>query len=132
MKPFFCCCCCWDVVPTCYCCSAAKSCLTLCDLMNCNTQGSSSFTISLSLLKLMSIESGMPSNHFILCWPLFLLPQFFPAPVPTCHSLNALLTSLYIMFNSAHIRWFVLHKICKKTCTDIITCEHKHHKKVCL
>ena len=38
-------------------------------------QASLSFTISLSLLKLMSIESVMPSNHFILCRPLLLLPS---------------------------------------------------------
>ena len=37
------------------------------------------FTISLSLLKLMSIESMMPSNHLILCRPLLLLPSIFPA-----------------------------------------------------
>ena len=37
-----------------------------------------SFTISQSLLKLMSIESVMPSNHLILCCPL-LLPSFFPS-----------------------------------------------------
>ena len=36
-----------------------------------------SFTISLSLLKLASIESVMPSNHFVLCRPLLLLPSIF-------------------------------------------------------
>ena len=36
-----------------------------------------SFTISWSLLKLMSIESMMPSNHLILCCPLLLLPSIF-------------------------------------------------------
>ena len=36
-----------------------------------------SFTISLSLLKLMSIESGIPSNHLIFYHPLFLLPSVF-------------------------------------------------------
>ena len=36
------------------------------------------FTISWSLLKLMSIESMMPSNHLILCHPLLLLPSIFP------------------------------------------------------
>ena len=41
-------------------------------------QASLSFTISGSLLKLMSIESVMPSNHFILCHPLLLLPSIFP------------------------------------------------------
>ena len=38
-----------------------------------------SFTISWSLLKLMSIESVMPSNHLILCHPLLLLPSIFPS-----------------------------------------------------
>ena len=37
-----------------------------------------SFTISWSLLKLMSIESVMPSKHFVLCRPLLLLPSIFP------------------------------------------------------
>ena len=40
-------------------------------------QGSQSITNSWSLLKLISIESVMPSNHFILCHPLFLLPSIF-------------------------------------------------------
>ena len=41
-------------------------------------QASLSFTISQSLLKLMSIERVMPSNHLILCHPL-LLPSIFPS-----------------------------------------------------
>ena len=41
-------------------------------------QASLSFTISWSLLKLMSIESMKPSNHLILCCPLLLLPSIFP------------------------------------------------------
>ena len=41
-------------------------------------QASLSFTISQSLLKLMCFESMMPSNHFILCCPLVLLPWIFP------------------------------------------------------
>ena len=50
--------------------------------MNCrlhehHEQASLSFTISRSLLKLMSIESVMPSNHLILCCPLLLLPSIF-------------------------------------------------------
>ena len=43
-----------------------KSYLILCDLMDYSMPG---------LLKLMSIELMMPSNHFILCWPLLLLPS---------------------------------------------------------
>ena len=42
-------------------------------------QASLSIINSLSLLKLISIESVMPSNHLILCWPLLLLPSIFPS-----------------------------------------------------
>ena len=42
-------------------------------------QASLSITSSQSLLKLMSIESVMPSNHVILCHPPFLLPLVFPS-----------------------------------------------------
>ena len=41
-------------------------------------QTSLSFTMSLSFLKLMSIESMMPSNHLILCHPHLFLPWIFP------------------------------------------------------
>ena len=54
---------------------------TLCDPVNCSTPGLLvlSFTISLSLFKLMSIESVMLSNHLILCHPLPFLPSSFPS-----------------------------------------------------
>ena len=42
-------------------------------------QASLPFTISWSCLKFMSIESVIPSNHVILCHPLFLLPSIFPS-----------------------------------------------------
>ena len=42
-------------------------------------QASLSITNSWSLLKLMSIELAMPSNHLILCHPLLLLPSIFPS-----------------------------------------------------
>ena len=42
-------------------------------------QASLSITISQSLLKLMSIESVMPSNHLILCHPLSFPPSIFPS-----------------------------------------------------
>ena len=42
-------------------------------------QSSLTFTISQRLLKLMTIESLMPSNHLILCHPLLLLPSVFPS-----------------------------------------------------
>ena len=56
-------------------------------------QASLSFTISWSLLKLISIESVIPSNHLILCCPLLLLPSVFP--------------SIKVFSNESvrHIRW---------------------------
>ena len=56
-------------------------------------QASLSITNPWSLLKLMSIELVMPSNHLILCHPLFLLPSIFP--------------SIRIFSNESvlHIRW---------------------------
>ena len=56
-----------------------QSCLTLCNPMDCNThQASLSTTNSQNLLRLMSIELVMPSNHLILCHPL-LLHSIFPS-----------------------------------------------------
>ena len=56
----------------------AQSCLTL-RPMNCSKLGFPVHHHSRSLLKLMSIQSVMPSNHFILCCPLRLLPSSFPS-----------------------------------------------------
>ena len=61
------------------CCSVAQLCLTLHEPMGCSTPAFLSFTISWSLLKLMSVESMMPSNHLILCHPLLCLPSTFPS-----------------------------------------------------
>ena len=44
-----------------------------------STQASLLFAVSCSLLKLMAIESAMPSNQHILCRPLLLLPSIFPS-----------------------------------------------------
>ena len=54
---------------------------TLCDPMDCSTPGLPVYhqLPPTPLLKLMSIESVMPSNHLILCRPLPLLPSFFPS-----------------------------------------------------
>ena len=59
--------------------SVAQSAPTLCDPMAAAHQAFLSITNSQSLLKLMSIESAMPSNHSILCRPLLLLPLIFPS-----------------------------------------------------
>ena len=47
--------------------------------MDCNTPGFPVHHHSWRLLKLMPIESVMPSNHLILCHPLLLLPSIFPS-----------------------------------------------------
>ena len=61
-----------------YRCSVAKYCLSRFDPMDCVArQASLSFTLSRSLLKLMSIESVMPCNHLILCHPLLLHQGLF-------------------------------------------------------
>ena len=60
-----------------HCRSVTRSCPTLCDPVDCRTPGSLPFTLYWSLLKLMSIESLMPSNYLILCHPLLLLPSIF-------------------------------------------------------
>ena len=75
--------CCQRGLPSFYatcCCPVAKSYPTLWPhVLHAAHQASLSFTISLSLLKLMSIESAMPSNHLILCCPFSYCPQSFPA-----------------------------------------------------
>ena len=56
-------------------------------------QASLSFTISWSFLKLMSIESVIPSNHLILCRPLLLPPSIFPS------------IGVFSNESALHIRW---------------------------
>ena len=60
----------------CCCCSVAKLCLTLCNSMNCSTPGFPVLHYFQSLLRFVSIELVMPSNHLILCLPLLLLSIF--------------------------------------------------------
>ena len=60
-------------------------------------QASLSFTNSWSLLRLVSIESVMPSHHLILCRPLLLPPSFFPS-VRAFSSESALCISYFTVF----------------------------------
>ena len=55
------------------------SCLTLCDPIDWAHKVSLSITNSQSLLKLMSLDSAVPSNHLILCCPILLPPSIFPS-----------------------------------------------------
>ena len=59
-------------------CSVANLWPTLCNPMDCSTPGFP-VLISQSLLKLMPIESVMPSNHLILCHPILLPPSIWPS-----------------------------------------------------
>ena len=73
--------------------SVTQSCLTLCDPKDCSTPCFPVYHQSLSVLKLMSIESVMPSKHLILCHPLLLQPSIF--------------SSIMVLSNESvlHIRW---------------------------
>ena len=63
----------------CCCCSVAQLYLTFSTPWSAACQASLSFTVSRSLLKLMSIESVVQSKHLILFRPLPLLPSVFPS-----------------------------------------------------
>ena len=60
-------------------CLVAQLCPTLCDPIDCSTPGLPIHNNSWNLLKLVFIESVMPSNHLILCHLLLLLPSIFPS-----------------------------------------------------
>ena len=76
------------------------------------------FTISQSLLKLMSIELVMPSKHLVLCHPLLLLPSILPSSRvfsselalcirwPKCWSFSISPSSAYSGFISFRVDWF--------------------------
>ena len=81
-----------DVMCGCEISSVTQLCLTLCDSMDCTCQASLPINNSRSLCKLMSIDRVKPSNHFILCCLLLLLPSIF--------------LSIRVFSESAlHIRW---------------------------
>ena len=67
------------LVRGCYCCSVPSCVQLFVTPWAAAHQAALSSTTSQSLLKLMSIESVMPSNHFILCHPCLFLPSIFPS-----------------------------------------------------
>ena len=73
--------------------SVAQSCPTLCDPTNCSAPGFPVYHQLLEFTQVMSIDSVVPSNHFILYRPLLLLPSIFP--------------SIRVFSNEAvpHMRW---------------------------
>ena len=94
------------------CCSLLSHVLLFVTPWTASCQASLSFTVSQNLLKLMSIESAMPSNHIILCHPLLLLPSIFPSfRVFSLKSESAL-----------HIRWPEKRDQDKLICTQERAC----------
>ena len=103
--------------------------------MICSTPGFLSFTISQSLLKLMSIESLIPSNHLILCHPLLLLPSIYPRrvfsnelalpitwPKYWSFSFNVNSSIEYSGLISFRIDWFDLLAV-----QGTLRCHYQHH-----
>ena len=103
-------------------------------------QASLFFIISQSLLKLMSIESMMPSNHLILCQPLLLLASVFPSirvfssesalhirwPKYCSFSFSIRLSNVYSGLISFRIDWFdlaqiIVHLVCVLSSLPIVT-----------
>ena len=77
--------------------SVAQSCLTLCDPIDAARQVSLSIINSRSLLILMSIESVIPSNNFILCHSLILPPSISSHPQDSIR--------VFSNQSALHIRW---------------------------
>ena len=102
-------------------------------------QASLSFTISWSLLKLMSIELVMPSNHLVFCCPLLLLPSVFPSirvfsnvlafciRWPKYWSFSISSSNEYSRLISFRIDWFVLLAV-QGTLKSLL----RHHKAAIL
>ena len=95
--------------------SVTRSCPALCDPMVATCQVSLSITNSQSLLKLISIELVMPSNHLFLCHPLLLLPSVSPSVrvfsnelALQSFSFSIRLTNGYSGLISFRIDWFDL------------------------
>ena len=75
------------------CCSVTQLCLTLHNPMYCSMPGFPVLYYLPEFAQLMSVESMMPSNHHILCHPLFLLPSVFPS------------IKVFVNDSVLHIRW---------------------------
>ena len=69
----------WLLLKYCCCCSITKSCLTLCNPMDCSTPGFPILCYLREFVQFMNIESVIPSNHLILCCPLLLCLSIFPS-----------------------------------------------------
>ena len=100
--------------------SVVQSCPTLCDPMDYNTPGLLSITNSQSLLKFMSIESVMTSNHLILCYPLLLPLSIFPSILVFSNESHQVVKVLEFQLQHQSFQW--THKIhsFKMDCLDLL------------
>ena len=80
-----------------------NSCPTLCDPMECSTPVFPVLHYLPSFLKLMSIESVMPSNHLILCHPLLLLSIFLSIKIFSNQSVPPIKWPKYWSFSQASV-----------------------------
>ena len=117
------------------CCSVSKSCLTPVTLWTAACQGSLSFTVSWSLLKFISIELVILSNHLVLYHPLLLLPSIFPSSRVFSNELTlhirdqSIRASTWLLLNNNNLPmiiqgWFPLGL------TDLISLQSKELSKV--
>ena len=127
--------------------SVTKSCLTLCNLMDCSPPGLPVHTTSESLLRFMFVESVMLSNHHFLCRPLLLLPSIFPSirvfsnesalcirwPKYWNFSFSIGPSSEYSELISFRIDWFILAEWTPSTIPILAWCyrESKLAKNIC-
>ena len=124
----------------CCCCSVTKSCPTL-TTWTAAGQSPLHSTIFWSMLKLMSIESVMPSNHLILCHPILHLPSLFASirvfsndsalhirwPKYWSFSFSISPSKEYSGLISFRIDWFALHAV-QGTLKSIL--QHHHYKNI--
>ena len=78
------------------------------------------FSISWSLLKLMSTESVMPSNHLVLCHPLLLLPSIFPSIRIFSNELALHIRKIGMALNISLACWY----FCVCVCACVCVCLH--------
>ena len=109
----------------------------LCDTWITTRQASLYFTIYQNLLKLMSMELVMPSNHLVLCHPLILLPSVFPSirvfsnnsalyirwPKYWNFNFSISPSNVYLGLNSFRMDWFVLLAV-QETLKSLLQCHY--------
>ena len=97
--------------------SVSQSCLSLCDPMEYSMPGLLSITKSWGLLKLMSIESVMPSNHQLCCYfiHLFLIFEKHEVNYHYCVMSRVYITNMNFIFQDFVVQWLRIHLAMQET-----------------